>query len=94
MSLKTVLAASATVACIAAPAHALALLNDDAVAYSLEVIEGEGDVSAKRHSVDPGQTLTGLCPAGCIISLSTGVDQVFSGDEVVTIKNGEFVIAE
>jgi len=76
------------------PVQALNLVNDDAETYSVEVAIGEGDTNMEKYELEQGQSLQEVCMEGCTVTLSNGANQAFVGDENVSIKDGEFVIAE
>ncbi len=76
------------------PAHALTLTNDDATTYTVEVLQGEGSASSEKYELEFDFMLEEICEGGCTIRLSSGASREFVGDEIVTIKDGAFVVAE
>ena len=94
MDIRLLLAALAAVAMSATVSNALTINNGDEVDYVVEVVEGVGDASVKSIDLSAGQALQDICNSGCTITLDNGASQSFSGDESVTIEDGEFVLAE
>lgn len=76
------------------PAYAVELTNDDDATHSVEIQIGEGDSTTQTLEVAAGQTLKDICKDGCTVRLSNGAEAGLAGDETVSIKDGEFVIAE
>ncbi len=94
MKLKSLLLSAAALSILSTNAFALDLANNDTVAYGVEIIMGEGDATNQKYDLKTEEVLTDVCMEGCTIKLSNGTEQGFAGDEIVSIKDGEFVIAE
>lgn len=95
MNWKLMIATLGATAFLAGPASALTLINADETIYSVEVTLGEGDAGdIQEYGLDVGKKLDIACDDGCIVKLSNGAQQQFSGDETVTVKDGALVIAE
>ncbi len=94
MKLKSLTLALVASFFLTVPVQALNLINDDAETYSVEIAIGEGDASIEKYELEQGSSLQETCMEGCTITLSNGTSQAFVGDENVSIKDGEFVIAE
>lgn len=92
---KLVLTAAGVLAMLATvPANALTLMNEDETAYEVSLIIGQGDAVTETFELEGGSARENFCEEGCIVRLSNGVEQSFEGNEIVTIKEGEFVVAE
>ena len=94
MSWKTFAAAAGTLAMLMGSAHALTITNDDDVDYEFDLVIGQGDADMQMIELPAGSSLSDFCELGCTIKLPNGVEQSFEGDEIVTIKDGTFLIAE
>lgn len=94
MSLKSLLLSAVALSFMAAPAAALELANNDDAGYEVEVVVGEGDNSVQKYELNADEVLSEICMQGCTIKLSSGAEQTFAGDEMVSVKDGQFVIAE
>lgn len=94
MSFKSFLLTAAAFCCLSAPAGALTLINDDQDSYIVELIIGEGDSTIEKFELEYDFAADDICPEGCTIRLNNGTEMSFAGHELVTIRNGHFVIAE
>jgi len=94
MYLKSLASVLAVTAVFSAPAHALEVTNEDDQNYTIDVIVGLGDSQYESFTLDAGGTMTGICPEGCDLQLSTGLSQTFTGHEQVLIRDGQFVVVE
>ena len=94
MNWKLLAATLGTLAMMAGTANALTITNEDEVEYSLEVILGEGDADLQNYKLPGGGSLEDICAQGCTMKLNNGAEQVFQGDEDVTVEGGEFMISE
>lgn len=94
MNTRLSTAALAVLAMFAAPANALTLTNSDDQTYEVTVVHGEGDASATLIELQGGANVADICEDGCTIQLDNGVEMSFNGDEIVSIQDGEFVLAE
>lgn len=92
---KTALSALAVAAVlvIAGQALALTLTNRDVSDLRLQIRESGSDAS-QTITIQPQQTLDGICQSGCTIALENGTLEDFEGHEVVEVRDGLFVIAE
>ncbi len=77
---------------LSSPTFALDLRNEDDVTYTVGIVEGQGDASADAIELQAGEELISICESGCTIRLNNGVEDNFTGDETVTIKDGDFVV--
>ena len=77
-----------------APANALTLINNDDATYEVTAMIGEGDATMDTFELASGANRADFCEEGCLIRLNNGAEQSFQGDEIVTIKDGGFVMAE
>ena len=91
---KIALVAAASALLLAGQAHALTLTNRDAVEQRLQIVEGDEMPVTQEVVISANQTLDPLCEEGCTIALENGEQNTFTGDEVVIIQDGHFVIAE
>ena len=94
MSIKSLLLSAAALSILTGPTAALELANNDDETYQVEILAGEGDSTTESHELKTEEMLSDVCTQGCTIKLSNGAEQAFVGDEVVSIKDGELVIAE
>ena len=94
MGAKYLITALAIVAVSATASNALTINNGDEVDYVVEVVEGVGDAGVKWIDLSAGKALQDICNSGCTITLDNGTSQLFSGDESVTIEDGQFVLAQ
>ena len=94
MGIKPLLLSAAALSILAGPATALELTNNDDATYQVEIVIGEGDSTTESYELETDQFLSDVCAEGCTIKLSNGAEQAFAGDEIVSIKDGKFVITE
>ena len=94
MGTRLLLAALTAAAMSATASNALTISNTDEVDYVLEVVEGTGDANIVMIDLTASQALKDICNSGCTITLDNGESQSFSGDESITIEDGEFVLDE
>ena len=94
MNWITPLAAFGMAALLVGQAEAITLTNEDDVTHEIVVVTGQGDGGEEKIALDPGQSNDGLCNEGCALRLSDGTENEFAGNEIVSIKDGEFVVAE
>ena len=94
MNCKTVAPLLTALALLAGPAHALDLLNQDDQNYTIDVIVGQDTTDVESFAVEAGGTMTGICLNGCVLELSNGLSQTFTGVEEVLITDGDFVVSE
>ena len=94
MNTKIALFVLTTSLAFATQAQALSLLNDDNDTYTVEISSGQGDASKESYNLPFDHIIEDVCIGGCIIRLSNGSQMEFMGDELVTIKDGAFVIDE
>lgn len=75
----------------ATEADALTLRNADQKPYSVTVTEN-GD--PKKVEIKPEQSLTNICPKGCVVALENGEQYEFEGTETVSIEDGAIFLDE
>ena len=75
-------------------AQAITLTNHDGADQTLQITEGGDEAVTHDVVIAADEILEGLCEDGCTIALENGEQQSFEGYEDVTIKDGQFVIAE
>ncbi len=93
MKLKSLLFAAVAFGLMTAPAAAMTLINDDRQPYIVTVKIGEGDQTVEEFELEYDYAADEFCEEGCTIRLSNGTEMSFAGHELVTIRDGQFVIA-
>lgn len=73
------------------PADALSLTNRDGREHVVRISDGETE---REIRLKPNQRLRGLCQSGCVLSLESGVESEFFGEEAVVIDDGAFLVEE
>ena len=91
---KSIYASLVVSAFLSIPAYAVELTNDDEAAHSVQLQIGEGDSTSQTLNVAAGQTLKDICKDGCIMRLENGAEIGLAGDEIVSIRDGDFTIIE
>jgi hypothetical protein len=68
-------------------AHAVSITNRDEHDHKVTVIEGD---TKADHTLQPSQTLNGICSKGCTIRLNDSEDDEYQlePDDVVSIEDG------
>jgi len=94
MKLKFLMTALVTLAFFSGPLTALELINGDGEKVSGEIITGESKEDVVTFELNADESLPEICSAGCKIRLSNGAEKEFTGEEIVEIREGKFVIDE
>ena len=94
MTLKSMLFAAVAFGLMTAPAAAITLVNDDQQTYVVTVKIGEGDQTVEEFELEYDYAADEFCEEGCSIKLDNGTEMSFAGHELVSIRNGQFVIAK
>jgi len=94
MKLKLLMTALITLAFFSSPLTALELINGDSGKISGEIITGESKDDVVTFELNEDESIPEICLAGCKIRLSNGAEKEFTGDEIVEIREGKFVIDE
>lgn len=94
MNLKSIIAVLGIMIFMVSQAHAMSLRNEDAKAYDIQIVEGEGSAVVESFILDEGDELEDFCQDGCTLQLPDGTIHNFAGHESVSILDGAFVIAE
>lgn len=89
---KSVAAAAVLSALMIGQAHAMTLINRDAVDYELQIEEGGDEAVTRSVTIEAGEMLE-LCEDGCTIELGNGERESFEGTETVELRDGGFVLA-
>jgi len=79
---------------VVAVAHAATLSNEDQTYANVELVLGEGDAYADVIELQPSETVGDVCLDGCILRLENGNELPVTGDEIVIIRDGAFIIVQ
>ncbi len=79
---------------LAGQAQALTLTNRDTVEQRVQITEGGDEAVTHDVVIAANQILDELCKEACTVTLESGAQESFEGDENVYIEDGRFVIAE
>ena len=88
------LLAAGVLATTAAAAQTFSLTNRDSGEQVLTITEGGDEPVEIDVIIHADETLHDFCSDGCVITLQSGEQASFEGDETVYIENGELVVAE
>ena len=88
------LMAGAAVLATSVAAYPFTLTNRDGRTHNLTVFYDQHDEGEWNLTIEPGETLSNLCPRGCSIALEYDEEEDFEGHEIVTILDGKLVITE
>lgn len=72
-------------------AFALSVTNRDGIDQKITITEGE---KQRDEVIAPSRTLSGVCPAGCVIKLENNEEYEFDGNEIVSIEEGLMFLDE